>query len=224
MYELFQPEGGVKQEQMFEVPIPAEELHCEDMDQYLLYELGPIGAWKDHWFKDFFRYGLFHSSSCCAIWCTPLSMGQTMVRARLNWFGDPHYGYGGMNHAFKIVAALYGFYVILSVALEIIDPTPPAGQEQEYNYSPGIAVFKTAIDIAFSMYSILALMKTREAIRNKYNIPADEKLGVCEDFMCAAFCSCCTVAQLSRQVNKYEEYPGVYCSESGVPNNIPTLI
>ena len=216
--------------QTFEAAIPAISSHCEDLDLYLSYDLGPRGSWKDHYLFDFFKYGTFHPSSCCAIWCTSLLMGQVMVRARLNMLGHAlHNTSGGMNHAFKYVAAIYGFYVMITVGLEIVDPTPPAGQEDEYDYPESIRALKTLLDILFSIYSIYALMKTREAVRNKYNIGSSTMVGTkCgtnfEDFVCAACCSCCTVAQLSRQVNVYEEYNAVCCSETGVPDNVPTLI
>ena len=176
---------------------------------------------------DFFKYGYCHLSSCCALWCTPLSMAQTMVRMQLDWLGNFLHGRnnigGGINHTFKVVAAIYGFYIILTFSLETIAPTPPAGQEEEYGYSPGMHALKTIIDVLFSFYSIFALMKTREAVRNKFNIPANEKCYGLEDFLCSAFCSCCTAAQLSRQVNDFDNYPADF-TESGVPDHVPTLI
>ena len=225
MYYVTVPEGGVRQGDRFEAPAAMEDGGDLSYHRYVMKGVAVEGQWKDHWFVDFFKYGYCHASSCCALWCTPLSMGQTMVRAGLNWLGDPIRGKSTvLNPAFKIVAAIYGFYVIFSFLLEIISPTPPAGQEDEYNYPPEIAFLKAFADIAFSLYTIFAMTKARESVRHKFNIPSDERCGGCEDFLCAAFCSCCTAAQLSRQVNSFEEYDALCFSESGSPEHAPKLI
>lgn len=198
--------------------------HDDDFDAYMDYDLGPRGQWKDHVVWGYFRYGIFHVSSCMAFWCTPISMAQTMTRINLNWIGERQFGqvYRSMT-TFQIVCAIYGFYILFSFMLEVVHPTPPVGEEKEYKYPPEIAVLKVLIDISFSLYSLFALMKTRESVRAKFNIPQEHCNG-CEDLACAVFCSCCTAAQISRQVNEFEMYEGRCFSVDGVAKGAPSVV
>lgn len=75
----------------------------------------------------------------------------------------------------------------------------------------------------FTIWSIYALMKTRENVRAKYSIP-EEKCQGCEDLCCSVFCSCCVVAQLARHTGDYETYKGSACSETGHAAHTPSIV
>jgi Cys-rich protein (TIGR01571 family) len=77
--------------------------------------------------------------------------------------------------------------------------------------------------IVFAMYLIVATMKTREFIRNKYSIPEQNCAG-CEDCCCSFWCSCCTIAQMARHTADYDTYRAAACTETGLPRNAPELL
>jgi len=151
-------------------------------------------------------------------------MSQVMTRMNLNWFGMPlRLAPGEVSPTCKIVTILVLSYIIFTVLLEILFPTPPEGMEDYYRYPPIIEFIKVIVDVAFTLYCLFALMKVREAVRYKYSIPERHCEG-CEDFCCSVWCSCCTVAQLSRQVNDYEKNEGKWFTRTGVPDHVAPLV
>lgn len=40
---------------------------------------------------------------------------------------------------------------------------------------------------------------------------------------CAFWCTCCTIAQISRHTADYEHYPAFCCTESGLAENAPAI-
>ena len=63
----------------------------------------------------------------------------------------------------------------------------PSGAYQAVSAVSGV------IGFAFFLYIFVALCRTRNAMRRKYNIPAGA-CGGCEDCCCSFCCSCCTVS------------------------------
>lgn len=207
-FSVVVPAGGVTEGQEFLVPLP-EDFGGARIDV-------PTGRWKDSLF-DCFKYGVFHSSVCCALWCTQISMGQIMTRLNLTYLGEPGRR-DTTKDTFKIVCALFFSYTIYSIALEIAAPAP-----DKYNGAPSIpmiALLKALGAVTFTFYSVYALMRTRESIRIKYSIP-NGKVGACEDLCVSIWCSCCAVAQMARHTGEYEINEGVCLSDRGLPRDAP---
>ena len=60
---------------------------------------------------------------------------------------------------------------------------------------------------------------TREAIRDKYQIPQTTCIG-CEDCMCSTFCMSCTICQMGRHTADFDTYNGTCCSRTGLPGGV----
>jgi Cys-rich protein (TIGR01571 family) len=64
--------------------------------------------------------------------------------------------------------------------------------------------------VVFSMYICMVACRTRGRIRKKYDIP--DSCGGCGDCCSTYWCLCCTVGQMARHTNDYEDYPVGCCS------------
>ena len=146
-----------------------------------------------------------------------VGMGQVMQRMRLNWLGEIAHD-SATKITFKVVLALMLSYTAFSVALEMIE-----AQNNYYNIPAYISVLKFIGGVMFTIWSIYALMKTRENVRAKYSIP-EEKCPGYEDLCCSMFCSCCVVAQMARHTGEYETYKGTCCSETGMAAHTPSIV
>jgi Cys-rich protein (TIGR01571 family) len=74
------------------------------------------------------------------------------------------------------------------------------------------------VNISFTAYTIIAMMRARKHIRHKYRIPETYCHG-CEDFCCAFWCGCCTVSQMARHTADYSTQTAEWCSKDGLQNN-----
>lgn len=145
-------------------------------------------------------------------------MGQIMQRLRLNWLGE-----GGEEESarmsFKIVLCLVICYTIFTLCLEMAEAA-----NYYYNIPAFIPTLKFIGGILFTVWSIYALMRTRESVRAKYSIPEDARCAGCEDVVYSTFCSCCVVAQIARHTGEYETHKGTFCSETGMVEGTPQII
>lgn len=176
----------------------------------------PTGRWKDGLF-DCLKVGVSHPSLWCSLCCTPIAMGQVMSRLQLTWLGSP----GPLNRTrqtFFVVLLLVASFFVYSSALEIASIPYPIGEAPQF-----LAGLKFAGNFLFSIWALVALCKTRETLRARYQIPEEHCIG-CEDVCCAAFCSCCAVSQMLRHTGEYENYPGVCCSATGHPPGTPLMV
>lgn len=208
------PFGGVQSGDVFlTAPPPGYSPPGPQMD-------APIGRWKDG-LCDFFAYGLCHAHACTAIFCTELAMGQVMHRMRLTWLGGLVDSHSRVN-TFKTVLALIICYHVYDGAL---------GSYLYYNEVEGqqdptisfIRFLKDTGALMFLVWTIYALCKTRQHVRDTYSIPESNCRG-CEDCMCATFCACCTVAQISRHTGDYERNPSLWCTDNGLSPTAPMVV
>lgn len=224
------PEGGVKEGDTFLAPLP--KLFDSGVD-YKRIE-APTGRWKDGLFACG-TYGWCHPALCCALCCTQIAMGQVMQRVRLTWLGHPASTtpsrWYSIRNTFKIVCIIVVAYTIYSTALEIAAMPPPDYDptvDGAYYYVPPVVPYlRTVGSLIFTIWSLYALIKTRESVRATYSIPAHEKCAKCpivEDFCCSAFCSCCVTAQMLRHTGEYERYEGRCCSATGHPVGTPAVV
>lgn len=204
------PVGGVVEGQSFMVPLPV------DFNEPRIN--APHGGWKDGPF-DFLSLGWLHSSFCCALCCTQIAMGQVMQRANLDWLGAPTTKEIAKN-TFKIVLILSITALFFTFSMDQYENTYWASGMT----SPSaLVVFKTCGEVLFILWSIYALYRTRQSIRERYSIPEERCVG-CEDLCCSVFCSCCAVAQMARHTGEYETYNGVYLSETGLSPEAPKAL
>lgn len=202
------PPGGVKEGDTFLAPLP------ESFDGPRL--KAPTGRWKDGLF-DFLSLGCCHPHFCCALWCTQIAMAQVMTRLQLTWLGDPGPAVATRN-TFFVVLVLVVSYTTFSLALGV------AGNPYDVeNVPPAIPILKALASFFFLFWSIYALCRTRENVRVKYSIP-EERCEGCEDVCCAAFCSCCSVAQIARHTGEYETYKGACFTASGLEEGAPLVV
>jgi len=169
---------------------------------------------------------MFFSNVCCArtFLSSALSnrqpnkvaMGQAMERMHLTWLGSPGPNVATRN-TFKVVVAIIVAYTVYSIALEIAGA--PYGA-----YPPTwISVPRFIGSLAFTIWAIWALMKTRANVRAQYQIP-EEKCKGCEDLCCSVWCSCCSVAQILRHTGEYETYHSKCLSSTGLEDGAPACV
>eukprot|EP00522_Entomoneis_paludosa_P014477 CAMPEP_0172439976 /NCGR_PEP_ID=MMETSP1065-20121228/796_1 /TAXON_ID=265537 /ORGANISM="Amphiprora paludosa, Strain CCMP125" /LENGTH=319 /DNA_ID=CAMNT_0013188749 /DNA_START=7 /DNA_END=967 /DNA_ORIENTATION=- len=144
------PEGGVTEGQLFLAPLPIT------FDGARL--RAPVGQWKDNLFS-FFNDGFCHAALCCALWCTPLAMGQVITRMNLSWLGEPG-TWTQAQRAFKVICVLVGCYLVYSSALNIASMAYEEDEEQPL----WIVWGKFIGTFMFTVYNIYSMCRTRETM------------------------------------------------------------
>ena len=140
-----------------------------------------------------------------------------MSRLQLTWLGLP----GPLNktrQTFTVVVMLVAAFLVYSTALEIAALPYPVGE--------GPIVFpilKFMGNLLFTLWAVYSLCKTRQTLRERFQIPEKHCAG-CEDLCCAAFCGCCAVSQMMRHTGEYENYPGTCCNATGHPPGTPLVV
>lgn len=204
------PPGGVVEGQVFLVNIPDDFAVGEPRVNV------PTGHWKDGIF-DLLNAGWCHPSLWCALCFTQVAMGQVMQRLRFSWLGEPTPDAGSKN-TFKVVLTLVLCYTFFTIFLEIAEASTGY-----YNTPAWIPSLRFIAGVLFTIYSIYALMKLRENVRDKYSIPEQQCQGM-EDLCCSMWCSCCVIGQIARHTGEYETYKGKFCSENGLSPNTPSIV
>jgi Cys-rich protein (TIGR01571 family) len=176
----------------------------------------PTGRWKDGIF-DFFSLGFCHPHVWCAFFCSKIAMAQIMTRMQLTWLGEPGARVATKN-TFLVVIILLVSYAVYSTSLEIASIDYSAG-----TIPPVIVVLKSIGSFLFGVWSLYSLCRTRQSVRAQYSIPEERCAGY-EDCLCAFFCTCCTLAQMSRHTGEYETYPAVCCTKTGHPPGTPLTV
>mmetsp|Transcript_373 Transcript_373/g.417 ORF Transcript_373/g.417 Transcript_373/m.417 type:complete len:310 (+) Transcript_373:142-1071(+) len=243
------PQGGVEEGQKFTVPLQSKsENNATDMHAMATPRVNvPVGGWKDHW-CNFFAFGCCHSVLCNAYWCTPVIIAQVMSRMKLDWLAREGHPTGAVM-TFKIVLAIFVVYILLDPFFAV-DPVIPGTtlttMKNLYNYAAimilsddpqankdgrAIAPWITSMSLVnfvygslFLAYIVYILTKTRQYIRKKYAIPEVYCKSGYEDFCCALCCPCCTAAQMARHTADYDTYASSCCTETGVPDNVPSIV
>lgn len=151
------PRGGVQEGEIFLAPIPQGYTMEEVIDS-------PRGRWKDGTF-DLFRYGIFHSHFCCALFCREIAMGQVMQRMRLSWTGSRTLGDRALN-TFRTVLILVICYIIFDVSLTTyMNASIKVDNYGYYDVSdinPVVRYLQQIGGLMFTCWSIYALYKTRQ--------------------------------------------------------------
>lgn len=179
-----------------------------------------------------------------------------MTRMNLNFLGGPGQKASTSNTCIT-VTAIYLVYIVVESALSgATSAASPCGDfggtnRPTYTYNDTTGQFDwTCPDgssanpsgtydflsgltslwqFAFFIYILIAMIRTRMTMRNKYQIPGtccgDGCLGDC---CCSYWCSCCIVSQMARHTNDYNMYPvsccgDGCCSKRGQPDQAPFI-
>ena len=82
---------------------------------------------------------------------------------------------------------------------------------------------RSVLNIAFGVFGVFIVARTRGRIRARYGIPERRCRG-CEDCCQAFWCACCTVSQMARHTADYENYAALCCGETGLSPNAPSIV
>lgn len=115
-----------------------------------------------------------------------------MTRMKLNWCGEQK-GAQAASKTFLYILILFGGYVIADTVLDTLmekyAPTEEevygndGNQEVAIEYSSAwwaIYSVRSAMRLAFFLWFLVVTIRTRQTIRNKYEIPT-QQCGGCED-------------------------------------------
>lgn len=211
------PTGGVKAGQ--KMMIPFQPSVSEITPLVTSGDTAPHGSWKDG-LCDCCTLGLCHPSLLNAYCFPQILMAQVLTRLKLDMFANeaPE---AEWRMTFKRILILIVFYFIFTSIFSC-----PA-DEVEVGEDGNITVIESScptwqrslssvVTTAFFFYTLIVLVKTRGAVRARYEIPEKNCVGM-EDCCCAFWCGCCTVAQLARQTADYDQKRAVCCSDTGLP-------
>jgi Cys-rich protein (TIGR01571 family) len=206
-----QPQGGVKEGQVFRVPFQKD--HFEETKR-----------WKDGLFACF-GYGIFHPSLWNALCCPEILLSQVLTRLNMTWLAERA---ERSSPTFRRITFLF-------IALCLVDTllSPPLLDLQfdgqgGVSYAPSQStmfkeLFLFCLSIPMSIYSFIILVKLRAAVRNKYGIQTG-MFAWLEDFWCVFCCHCCIIAQMARQTADYEQEPASCCSKNGLRSGKHTKV
>jgi Cys-rich protein (TIGR01571 family) len=185
------PPGGAIKNQKIEFSVPVDEEPAVAINS--------VGHWKDGLFGCF-NHGVCSSHLWCAWCCRACAVGLVMQRLGLNWLGHPVAAHQAKK-TFHTVLCLATSYMILSYLISIMDTTAVLNEDNEAHL--WISSIQFVASFLVWAWSVWTLTATRAFVRAKYQIPEGQFHG-CEDLCCALFCSCCTIAQISRHTEGFE--------------------
>lgn len=185
----------------------------------------PHGRWRDSvW--NVCPNGMFHPMCCLAYFCTPVAIGQIMVRMKLDHLGRP-LEKGQVSAAFKICFVLNVFIVVVGLGTTTVDGlffvwtifatfTSPL-------WTNAVNACQYGFFLVLYFFLFLVLMRTRAYIRKRYAIPELICIG-CEDCWCA-FCNpWCAVLQMASHTADYKKHEALCCSHTGLTEEGAELV
>ena len=126
--------------------------------------------------------------------------------------------------AFKVFSIAMVVCLTISIVLSELLVTMDASNDYDM-IMPNetyLAIFLSRILWHF-IYVILltaVLFKLRGYIRKRYAIPGNCLVDCC----CSFWCPCLVLTQMMRHTTKYDVYPSVCCSETGVSPHAPEIV
>lgn len=245
------PPGGVEEGQSFQVTIEgrsSEDAFQNAVSVAIPRVSVPVGAWRDG-MCDCFRFGCCHPAFWNAFCCTAILIAQVMTRMKLDVLGRPTTTQRAPVLTFRVILGIVLTEVFLSQVVRpiafvmthnyiasMMDPNvvvavPKEGMEGLANF---LDTFFLLIRIALALFTLYLVIVTRAYVRNKYGISnkycngnesSNRSGGVSfEDCCCSFWCCCCTTGQLARHTMDYDTYRGVCCSDTGVPDYVPSVV
>ena len=150
-------------------------------------------------------------------------LGQVMHHLKLTWLV---YEGGLPAETVSTFRIMFWMGIMVWILTYSLPRAPYLFMDENGEISGGYLTAQYIVNIvllAFAVFRIGMVCKTRELIRNKYQIPS-KRCGGCEDCCCAFWCGCCTVAQMARHTGDYATYQGMCCSETGLPPHAPPIV
>lgn len=144
-------------------------------------------------------------------------MAQTMTRMQLTWLGEAGPRVSTQN-TFIVVLTLLVSYITYATSLEIASL-----EYSTYDTPRGLSFMKAAGGFLFFVWGLYSLCRTRQHVREQYSIPEERCVG-CEDVCCSMFCTCCTLAQMSRHTGEYETYNASCITKTGLQADAPLTV
>ena len=148
-----------------------------------------------------------------------------MNRLKLTWLGNE--GHPAQSAAtFRILVIITVVHLCLNQALKFMVLAYIAssgGDESEIEAAQFLANARVVLNLAFGIFYVVLLARTRRRIRSKYGIP-EQRCHGCEDCCQSFWCACCTVSQMARHTADYENYPALCCSATGLSPNAPSIV
>jgi Cys-rich protein (TIGR01571 family) len=177
----------------------------------------PIGRWKDG-ICDCCAHGCCHPAYLNAICFRQILMGQVLTRMQMTWCGNPATSRGQYKQTFPTLLWLTISYWIVWIFFHC-DEESHGGHRNCHGWRHGVL---GTVQLVWFVYTVVVMIKLRQAIRNRYKIPQTQCVG-CEDCCCVVICSCCTMAQLARQTADYERQRAYCCTDTGLAEERYTL-
>mmetsp|Transcript_22700 Transcript_22700/g.30207 ORF Transcript_22700/g.30207 Transcript_22700/m.30207 type:complete len:208 (-) Transcript_22700:73-696(-) len=182
--------------------------------------------YSHHWNSglwDCCKFGPYHQSFIGAFCCNCVLLAQVMTRMNLNHLGkrDSRSIYQATVKRILIIFAIY--YMARAILLRsLIVSLTPIRDEQEDNKNENDDDITTVVllgvgfvlDFMIAAYSVLLLLRTRRAVRERYAIAGG---GTCADDFCEPLCCyCCSLSQMARQSANYEQRDARWCTATGI--------
>jgi Cys-rich protein (TIGR01571 family) len=164
-----------------------------------------------------------------------------MQRLNLNWLAKPTTGVP--PNTFPTVFYLTAAYLVcnyaLSLAMQAVLPADNSSYNNGYNpYGTNTSnptgdvatsfyvLYFTfhALMIVFFLYVLIITIKTRNYIRKKYAIRAQNCDESIEDCCCSFWCHACVICQMARHTADYDTYSARCCSSTGLGPNSPAIV
>lgn len=138
----------------------------------------------------------------------PVALGQVMHRMRLSWYGGETGAISAASTC-QMVTYLVVACIITDLILDAI----------------GADDLRVVFRVAFFIYTVIAITKTRRYIRQKYSIPEKccQGSGI-EDCCCAYWCPCLTIGQMARHTANYYTYTATCCTPTGLSPDVPAMV
>ena len=231
------PQGGVQEGQRFAAWVVDD---VEGLQQLVQPHDNAALRWRDGFFECC-RYGFCHPMCCLAFWCAPCVLGQVMTRAKLTILGNPKASSNNEKTfwtPFKILFALTALYIFIRGTTQtVIDYTVDFDDDDENGnstqgrdsdddedsypaWAEAIFFFRFLIFTAFSIFTLVLIIKTRRYLRHKDHIPA-ENCGKVEDCCVSFWCPWCTICHMARHTTNYDQVDARCCTDTGLPADAP---
>lgn len=146
-----------------------------------------------------------------------------MERMHLSWSGGDT-GSTSVSGTCGTVAIIFIIYIFTLSVIESIEDG--LSHPNHGNVPPAYYIFyflHMMLRLAFLIYMVMAIAKTRRYIREKHSIREKYCHGM-EDCCCAYWCPCLTIAQMARHTADYDTYNARCCTSTGLPPNAPAIV
>eukprot|EP00978_Attheya_sp_CCMP212_P006016 scaffold13544_cov50-Attheya_sp.AAC.5 len=212
------PTGGVEEGQIFSLSLPSNNDSSSAASMNI-----PRGAWRDG-VCSCCRHGCCHASLCIALFCPLLLLGQVMTRLRLDWLGNPMSRRRTTSKTFQTYFVWTVVYLTVEYFFQRVLIHRLLDNDNKNDAMATIFyAFEQTLRLIWVLFSIVMVTKVRGHVRAAYHIPEHGCRG-CEDCCCAVWCTCCTVAQLSRHTADYDTYNSQCCTATGLPDRAPSNV